>query len=41
MKVEGEILICAGLMLNDHSNLYIESTNVLSDMGPWSVMYIV
>ena len=29
MKVK--ILICTGLMLNDHSNPYIESTTVLSD----------
>ena len=26
-----EISICTGLMLNDHSNPYIESTTVLSD----------
>ena len=31
MKVKIEILICTGLMLNDHSNPYIESTTVLSD----------
>ena len=31
MKVKIEILICIGLMLNDHSNPYIESTTVLSD----------
>ena len=24
-------LVCTGLMLNDHSNPYIESTTVLSD----------
>ena len=30
MKIE--ISICTGLMLNDHSNPYIESTTVLSDM---------
>ena len=29
MKIE--ILICTGLMLNDHSNPYIESTTVLFD----------
>ena len=29
MKIE--ILICTGLILNDHSNPYIESTTVLSD----------
>ena len=29
MKIQ--ILICTGLMLNDHSNPYIESTIVLSD----------
>ena len=29
--MKGEILICTGLMLNDHSNPYIESTTVLSD----------
>ena len=32
MKVKIEILICTGLMLNDHSNPYIESTTVLSDI---------
>ena len=32
MKVKIEISICTGLMLNDHSNPYIESTTVLSDM---------
>ena len=31
MKVKIEILICTGLMLNDHSNPYIESTTVFSD----------
>ena len=30
MKIE--ILICTGLMLNDHSNPYMESTTVLSDI---------
>ena len=29
---ENEISICTGLMLNDHSNPYIESTTVLSDI---------
>ena len=32
MKVKGQILICTAIMLNDHSNPYIESTIVLSDM---------
>ena len=32
MKVKGQILICTAIMLNDHSNPYIESTTVLSDM---------
>ena len=31
VKVKIEISICTGLMLNDHSNPYIESTTVLSD----------
>ena len=31
MKVKGEISICTGFMLNDHSNPYVESTTVLSD----------
>ena len=31
MKVKIEISICTGLMLNDHSNPYIESITVLSD----------
>ena len=31
MKVKIEISICTGLMLNDHSNPFIESTTVLSD----------
>ena len=31
MKVKGQILICTAIMLNDHSNPYIESTTVLSD----------
>ena len=29
--MEIEISICTGLMLNDYSNPYIESTTVLSD----------
>ena len=29
---ENENFICTGLMLNDHSNPYIESTTVLSDI---------
>ena len=32
MEYESKILICTGLMLNDHSNPYIESTTVLSDI---------
>ena len=32
MKVKIEISICTGLMLNHHSNPYIESTTVLSDI---------
>ena len=32
MKVKIGISICTGLMLNDDSNPYIESTTVLSDM---------
>ena len=36
MKIE--ISICTGLMLNDHSNPYIESTTVLSDI-PISLMH--
>ena len=32
MKVKGQILICTAIMLNDHSNPYIESTTVLSDI---------
>ena len=39
MKIK--LLICTGLMLNDHSNPYIESTTVLSDnermRGSWQV----
>ena len=31
MKEKGQILICTAIMLNDHSNPYIESTTVLSD----------
>ena len=33
MKVKIKISICTCLMLNDHSNPYIESTTVLSDRG--------
>ena len=29
--MKGQILICTVIMLNDHSNPYIESTTVLSD----------
>ena len=36
MKVKSEIFICTGLMLNDHSNPYIESTTVLSDRDYYS-----
>ena len=32
MEYESEISICTGLMLNDHSNPYIERTTVLSDI---------
>ena len=32
MKVKTKILICTGLMLNDHSNPYIESTTVLINL---------
>ena len=39
MKVKIEISICTGLMLNDHSNPYIESITVLSDMHNYSVHY--
>ena len=35
-----EISICTGLMLNDHSNPYIESTTVLSDDIILLYMYI-
>ena len=38
MKVKIEISICTGLMLNDHSNPYIESTTVLSDYGSICVL---
>ena len=34
MKVKIGISICTGLMLNDHSNPYVESTTVLSDTAP-------
>ena len=30
--MKGQILICTAIMLNDHSNPYIESTTVLSDL---------
>ena len=30
MKLKIEISICTGLMLNDHSNPYVESTTLLS-----------
>ena len=29
MKVKGQILICTAIMLNDHSNPYIESTLII------------
>ena len=29
--MKGPILICTAIMLNDHSNPYIENTTVLSD----------
>ena len=32
--MKGQILICTAIMLNDHSNPYIESTTVLSDTCP-------
>ena len=38
MKIE--ISTCTGLMLNDHSNPYIESTTVLSDYILHSVTMI-
>ena len=38
MKIE--ISICTGLMLNDHSNPYIESTTVLSDYRIYSRRYL-
>ena len=41
MKVKVEISICTGLMLNDHSNPYIESTTVLSDICIYVFMYPV
>ena len=37
MKVKGQILICTAVMLNDHSNPYIESTTVLSDTLEYKV----
>ena len=42
MKVKIEISICTGLMLNDHSNPYVESTTVLSDtifLHPLRIQY--
>ena len=30
--MKGQIFICTAIMLNDHSNPYIESTTVLSDI---------
>ena len=30
LKVKSKISICTGIMLNDHSNPYIESTTALS-----------
>ena len=39
MKVKGQILICTAIMLNDHSNPYIESTTVLSDI--YIYIYII
>ena len=38
MKVKIEISICTGLMLNDHSNLYIESTTVLSENNTYNCL---
>ena len=38
MKVKGQILICTAIMLNDHSNPYIESTTVLSDYSQISLV---
>ena len=29
--MKSEISVCTAIMLNDHSNTYIESTTVLSD----------
>ena len=40
MKVKIEISICTGLMLNDHSNPYIESTTVLSDIRIHTYAYM-
>ena len=39
MKIE--ISICTGLMLNDHSNPYIESTTVLSDTYMYVHVYVL
>ena len=41
MKVKIEISICTGLMLNDHSNPYIESTTVLSDNYTSCIIIII
>ena len=38
MKVKGQILICTAIMLNDHSNPYVESTTVLSDRKYYRVL---
>ena len=40
MKVKGQILICTAIMLNDHSNRYIESTTVLSDIYIYIYIHI-
>ena len=40
MKVKGQILICIAIMLNDHSNPYIESTTVLSDKSMYYKIYM-
>ena len=40
MKEKGQILICTAIMLNDHSNPYIESTTVLSDIYIIIILYI-
>ena len=33
MKVKGEIKICTGIMINDHSNPYIKSSTVLPEIN--------